>query len=153
MAGVGEEERPVWVECARCLQGGTSAGLVVGVREVRVVTVSAAGCAEDGRVGGLWSARVGKACEVREPAGEEGVADGMSSQGAWLTSRRGVSRARRDVEVGRLPSAMCWLWVEGCWLWAVCWRGCDRCWSVVVSLEVGAAFSSVECCGVGALPE
>ena len=25
--GVGEEERPVWMECVRCLQGGASAGV------------------------------------------------------------------------------------------------------------------------------
>ena len=36
VAGVGEEERPVWVECARCLQGGASAGVSENDRETGV---------------------------------------------------------------------------------------------------------------------
>ena len=110
VAGVGEEERPAWMECARCLHGGTSAGLAVGARETRVVAVGAAEWAEHERAGGSWAvARVGSVRGAREPAGEEGVTDGVSVQGASLASGRGVSRARRGVDVGWLSSAVCWL--------------------------------------------
>ena len=97
--------------------GGTSAGLAVGARETRVVAVGAAEWTEHERVGGSWAvARVGSVRGAREPAGEEGVTDGVSVQGASLASGRGVSRARRGVDVGWLSSAVCWLW--GGWLLA-----------------------------------
>ena len=90
VAGVGEEERPVWMECARCLHGGGVSG--VGGR----CTGNAGGCSGCSGMGGTR-------------AGRGVVGGGTGRQCSWGTGASGGRGCnRRGVSAGCFVGVKAW---------------------------------------------
>ena len=81
--GVGEEERPVWMECARCLQGGASAGVSESDRGTGGAAAWIEERVDEDRVGGSRS--VVRVCGVRgRGVGGGRGCDGQDFSAGWF---------------------------------------------------------------------